>query len=164
MLLIFIFALCAMLTRAQTSISLDLSSLLYKEMNIAIEYKISEHWSTSASGGLNLKALKRPITDEEAEHDSNFPLNTLPSERSYTHRTNANVRYWADRVYSGLFLSLGGEYRSNSGVDANIGIGYMFPIWKGLSGTVIYDTGVIRSSVSERLSLEDLKIGVHWIF
>ena len=67
MLLIFIFTLCAALAQAQTSIGLDLSSFLYKEMNIAIEHKISEHWSASASGGINLKVLKRHITDEEAE-------------------------------------------------------------------------------------------------
>lgn len=164
MLLIFIFTLCVVLAHAQTSIGLDLSSVLYKEMNIAIGYKISEHWSASASGGINLKVLKRHITDEEAEHDSNFPHNALPSERSYTHRTNANIRYWIKEVYSGVFLSLGGEWRSDSGLDANIGFGYMFPIWKGLNGTVIYDTGIIRSSISEKLSLDDLKIGICWIF
>lgn len=164
MLLIFIFTLCAIFAQAQTSIGLDLSSLLYKEMNIAIEYKISEHWSTSASGGINLKVLKRHITDEEAEHDSNFHHNALPSERPYTHRTKANIRYWTKRVYSGAFLSLGGEWRSDSGLDANIGLGYVFPIWKGLSGVVIYDTGIIRSSISGKLSPDDLKIGICWIF
>ena len=164
MLPIFIFLLCTMLTQAQPSIGLDLSSLLYKEANIAIEYTISEHWSTSASGGLNLKVLKRQVTNEEVEHDSNFLHNTLPSERSYTHRANANIRYWPQRAYSGIFLSLGGEFRSNTGIDANIGVGYMFAIWKGLYGAIIYDTGIIRSSISEKLSLEDLKIGIHWIF
>ena len=164
MLLIFIFTLCAVLAQAQTSIGLDLSSFLYKEMNIAIEHKISEHWSASASGGINLKVLKRHITDEEAEHDSNFPHNALPSERSYTHRTNAKIHYWTKRVYSGAFLSIGGEWRSDSGLDANIGLGYMLPIWNGLSGVVLYDTGIIRSSLSGKLSPDDLKIGICLIF
>ena len=164
MLLIFIFLLSATLTQAQPSIGLDLSSLLYKEANIAIEYKISEHWSTSASGGLSLKTLKRQITDEEVEHDSNFHQNTLPSERTYTHRANANIHYWPQRVYSGVFLSLGGEFRNTTGIDTNIGVGYMFSIWKGLSGAILYNIGIIRSSISGKLSIEDLKIGIYWIF
>ena len=164
MLLIFTFMLCATLTQAQPSIGLNLSSLLYKEMNIAIEYKISEHWSISASEGLSLKALKRQTTNEEVEHDSNFHHNTLPSERAYTHRGTASLRYWAKKVYSGAFVSVGGEYRSDCGLDANFGIGYMLPIWKGLSGTILYDTGIIRSNISEKLSIEDLKIGICWIF
>ena len=164
MLFIFIFTLCAVLAQAQTSIGLNLSSFLYKEMNIAIEHKISEHWSASASGGINLKVLKRHITDEEAEHDSNFPHNALPSERSYTHRTNAKIHYWTKKVYSGAFVSIGGEWRSDSGLDANIGLGYMFPIWNGLSGVVLYDTGIIRSSLSGKLSPDDFKIGICWIF
>ena len=161
---IFIFLFCAALTYAQPAIGLDISSLLYREVNITIEYKISEHWSTSTSGGMNLKVLKRQVTDEETEHDSNFHQNVLPPERTYTHRANASIRYWTKKVYSGPFLSVGGEYRSDCGLDANIGIGYMFSIWKGLSGVILYDTGIIRSSISDRLSLEDMKIGVCWIF
>lgn len=164
MLLIFILLLYTTPTWAQPSLGLDIGSLLYKEANIAIEYRIAEHWSISTSGGMNLKVLKRLATDEETEHDSNFHNNTLPQERTYAHRANASIRYWTKKVYSGMFLSLGGEYRSDYGLDANIGIGYMFSIWEGLSGVILYDTGIIRSNLSERLSLEDLKIGICWIF
>ena len=130
MLLILILMLCAILVRAQTSIGLDLSSLLYKELNIGLDHRISKHWSLHGSAGVNMKILKREIGKEELEHDSNFNSNSQPSVRSYAHREKFGFRYWPNTAYSGMHLNIGGEYRTDAGLDATLGIGYMFPIWK----------------------------------
>ena len=164
MMLIFIFLLCAPLCNAQTSIGLDLASFLYKELNIDAEHQISKHWSFSTSAGVNLKALKRKVSNEEIEHTTSFYSDVLPAERPFSHREEFSIRYWANRVYSGMFLSVGGEYRTDTKLDTNIGIGYTFPIWKGLTGSIIYDTGIIRSSKTKMISADDFKISLSWIF
>lgn len=164
MLLILILMLCAILVRAQTSIGLDLSSFLYKELNIGLGHRISQHWSIHGSAGLNMKILKREIGKEELEHDSNFNSNSQPSVRYYAHREKFGFRYWPNTAYSGMHLNIGGEYRTDAGLDATLGIGYMFPIWKKLTGSIAYDIGIIRSQKTGKLTIEDLKLELSWIF
>ena len=113
---------------------------------------------------MNLKVHKRNISNEELEHSNSFYAGGLPTERPFTHREKFSVRYWSDKVYSGVMLSLGGEYRTDTKLDANFGIGYMFPIWKGLAGTVIYETGIIRSCKAQKLAIDDFKVELNWIF
>lgn len=164
MLFIFGLLLCTILSQAQTTIGLEMTSFLYKELNIGMEHKISEHWSISASAGLNLKILKRDIGYEEQEHNANFKSNILPDGRSFAHREKFALRYWTNKAYTGTFIGIGGEYRTDIGLDATFGIGYMFPIWKKLTGSVIYDIGIIRSCRSDKLTLEDLRLELSWIF
>lgn len=164
MLLIVIIQLSSLFCYAQTSIGLDLASLLYKELNAKVEHKISEHWSMAATAGINLKSLKRNISDEEFEHNLSFHSNALPTQRPFIHREHLSVHYWANSVFSGTFVSVGGEYRTDTGLDARIGVGYMFPIWKGLIGSVIYDIGIMHSSKTDNLLGEDFKIELSWIF
>lgn len=164
MLLIFILMLCAIPSQAQTAIGLDLTSFLYKELNIGVEHKISEHWSMTGSAGINMEILKRDVGNEELEHNSSFHSNSLPDARAFSHRERFALRYWTDKAYYGMFIGIGGEYRSDIGMDANLGIGYMFPIWKKLTGAVTYDLGIIRSYKVGKPGIEDLKLELSWIF
>ena len=36
--------------------------------------------------------------------------------------------------------------------------------WKGLTGNIRYDLGIIRSNREGKLSVQDLSIGIYWIF
>lgn len=164
MTLAFIFMLCSLLVHAQTSIGLELSSLLYSEIRLAFQYKIAEHWAISAEAGVNYQILHRRISAVEAEHNSEFPINTLPDSNEFTHGECLCIRYWPQGAFNGAFLSFGAEYRDTSGLDASVGIGYMFKIWKGLYGTAKYNTGIIRAVKSEKLTLRDLSIGLSWNF
>ena len=164
MTLAFIFVLSSLITQAQATLGLELSSLLYSEVKVAFMYRFAEHWSISADAGLNFKLLHRQISNEETEHNSQFPTNTLPESNAHMHRECLSICYWPQTALSGVFLSFGAEYRDISGVDACVGIGYMFKIWRGLHGIAKYDTGIIRAVKSEKLTLRDLNFGLTWIF
>lgn len=160
----FIFLLCTLASHAQTIIGLDMPSLLYSELKMNVGYKISQHWSLSAAAGVNFKTLRREISTIEAEHYEEFYRNSLPKARGYTHRESFAICYWPQLAFSGPLLSFGCEYRSSTGLDACFGAGYMFKIWKGLSGCILYDIGIMRSAKTEKLSTEDINIGINWNF
>ena len=162
--LVFILLFCTLIAHAQTIIGLDMPSLLYSELKTNVGYKISQHWSLSATAGVNLKTLRRRISPIETEHYEEFYRNSLPEARNYTHRESFAICYWPQLTFSGPFLSFGGEYRSSTGLDACFGAGYMFKIWKGLSGCILYDIGIMRSAKTEKLSTEDINIGINWNF
>lgn len=164
MVLIFIFLTCVTTSRAQTAAGLDLSSLLFKEVKIAVGHKISGHWSVSAYAGLNIKVMKERIRPEEAEHNEAFPPAFLPDGRSFSHREAIGFCYWPQSTFSGPFLSVGGEYRQGSGLDATLGIGYMLKIWKGLTGFLTYDAGIIRTANAGKLPADGFSAGICWIF
>ena len=162
--LVFILMFCTLLAHAQTIVGLDMPSLLYSELKTNIGYKIGQHWSLSASAGVNLKALRRQSSSIEIEHYEEFPPNSPPEARDYTHRENFAMCYWPQMAFSGPVISFGGEYRSTSGLDVYVGFGYMFKIWKGLSASIGYDVGIIRTTRQEKLTVEDLSIGINWKF
>ena len=164
MMTVLIFLLCTLQSEAQTAIGTDLSALLYKEIKIHIGHRIGRHWSISASAGANIQELRRHTDDETAGHEKEFPPSQTLPEAPYTHRESIGLCYWPQAPFSGTFLSFGGEYRSGTGLDATIGAGYMFSIWKGLTGTIRYDTGIIRIASMHKLSIQDLSIGINWIF
>ena len=162
--LAFIFLISTMLTHAQTTIGLDLPALLYSEFKVIFEHKVTEHWSMSASAGLNIKTIYSRTSSLDAEHNAEFPYATLPEGRKHTHRESLSMNYWPDGTFKGLFISFGGEYRETDGFDATAGIGYMLPIWKGLNSTIRYDFGLIRASRSEDNGTDNLCIGLSWTF
>lgn len=164
MVTVLIFLLFTLHSQAQTAIGTDLSALLYREVKIHIGHGIGRHWSVSASAGANMQVLRRHTDDETAGHEAEFPLSQELPEVSYTHRESVGLCYWPKEPFTGTFLSFGGEYRADTGLDATIGAGYMFRIWKGLTGAIRYDTGIIRTAAMQKLSIHDLSIGINWIF
>lgn len=164
MVLIFIFLTCVTLSRAQTSAGLDLSSLLFKELKIVVGHRITEHWSVSAYAGLNMKVMQQRLMPEEAEHNETFPPAHMPANRPFMHREAVGFCYWPQSTFSGPFLSVGGEYRQGSGLDATLGIGYMLKIWKGLIGFMTYDAGIIRTANTGKLPTDGFSAGICWVF
>jgi hypothetical protein len=162
MVLAFIILTCPILCQAQTAVGLEISSLLFKEVQISLEHRIAEHWSVSAHAGMSLKALKRHMNSEETSHNESFPASSMPQERAFSHRECLNLRYWPQSTFNGIFISLGGEYKADAGPDANLGIGYMFSIWKGFKGAIRYETGMIMAAKNDKLSPEGLSIGIYW--
>jgi hypothetical protein len=86
----------------------------------------------------------------------------MPQERAFSHRESINLRFWPRSTFNGIFLSFGGEYKEGTGLDANIGIGYMFSIWKGFKGAIRYETGMIMAAKNDKLSSDGLSIGIYW--
>ena len=164
MVLAFIFLLCPLLAFCQTSIGIDLHSLLCSEFKISIGHRMAEHWSIAASVGINMKTLKKDHSPIEEEHNAEFPDGTYPMTKEHMHREHICICYWPRQTFKGIFISLGAEHRDTDGMDATVGIGYMFNIWKGLNGTLAYDTGIIRTTQNEKLSISDLQVGISWRF
>ena len=162
--LAFLFMISPLLMHAQTIIGLDLPSILYSEFKVIFEHKVTEHWSMSASAGVNIKTIHSRISILDAEHNAEFPYATLPDSRKYMHRESLSMNYWPSGTFKGLFFSLGAEYRETDGFDGTAGIGYMIPIWKGLKATARYDLGFIRASKSEGNGIDNLCIGLNWTF
>jgi hypothetical protein len=162
MVLVFIIMACSMLCQAQAAVGLEISSLLFKEVQIGLEHRIADHWSVSAHAGMNLKGLKRHRNSEETAHNESFPAASMPQERAFSHRESINLRFWPRSTFNGIFLSFGGEYKEGTGLDANIGIGYMFSIWKGFKGAIRYETGMIMAAKNDKLSSDGLSIGIYW--
>jgi hypothetical protein len=125
---------------------------------------MSEHWSISASVGANMKMLQKRKSMIEEEHNSEFPDGIYPKRRKYMHREHIYLCYWPTHIFKGFYISLGGEHRDTDGLDATVGMGYMFNIWKGLNGALAYDIGIIKATENEKLSISDLKVGISWTF
>ena len=162
MVLVFIILTYPILCQAQTAVGLEISSLLFKEVQMGIGHRIAEHWSISANAGMNLKTLKRHMNSEETAHNESFPPASMPQERSFSHRESISLCYWPQCVFNGAFLSVGGEYKEGAGLDANAGVGYMFSIWKGLKGAIRYETGLITTAKNNKMSADGLSIGIYW--
>jgi hypothetical protein len=156
--------LYSILSQAQTAVGIDLTSLLFNEVRVAVGHRISERWTVSASAGINRKVLKRDISSEEADHNSDFPPAYLPEGRSFSHRESIGLSYWPQSSFSGPFLTIGGEYRQGLGLDATLGAGYMFTIWKGIIGTLKYDAGIIRTANTGKLPADGFSVGLCWKF
>lgn len=148
----------------QTSFTIDLSSILYTELHIDVGYAFADHWSFSTSAGINLKMLRHRDSNVEISHNSEYPINRLPDPDSYLHRESLKFCYWPKHTYESLFISIGAEYRDDCGIDANIGLGYLIPVWKGLKLKIKYEAGIIRSVEAAKLSLRDLYMGISWVF
>lgn len=162
--LVSLMTLSAILCQAQAMIGIDLSGLLHHELKVAFGHKVAEHWSLSAAAGVNLRTLQRQVSREEEKHQMEYPTGPELTDVSHAHRERISIDFWLQSVFSGISVSVGGEYRDNEGFDATTGIGYMFGIWKGLTGNIRYDLGIIRSSREGKLSVQDLSIGIYWIF
>ena len=164
MMLVSLMALSTILCHAQAMIGIDLSGLLHSEVKVAFGHEVAEHWSLSAAAGVNLRTLKRQVSTEESKHQLEYPTGPKLSSVDYAHRERICIDFWPQSVFSGISVSVGGEYRGNEGFDATAGLGYMFGIWKGLTGNIRYDLGIIRSDREGKLSVQDLSIGIYWIF
>lgn len=162
--LVSLMTLSAILCQAQAMIGIDLSGLLHYELKVAFGHKVAEHWSLSAAAGVNLRALQRQVSTEENKHQIEYPTGPELIDVNFAHRERICIDFWPQSVFSGISVSVGGEYRENEGFDATAGIGYMFCIWKGLTGNIRYDLGIIRSDREGKLSFQDLSIGIYWIF
>lgn len=148
----------------QICAGIDLTSVLYREIRINIGYGFAAHWSFSASCGTNLKKLRHKYSEEEINHNDEYPMGELPDSDTVLHRESIGFRYWPDKAFNRFFLSLGAEYRHGDGLDACIGVGYYVPIWKGLKGVLNYETGLIRSVKEGKISFKDLRFGLSWTF
>ena len=132
----FIFALCPLLMHAQTFIGIDLPSLLHSELQINFGHRISEHWSMSASSGLNFRTLYRKLSTLDAEHNTELDLEQQRQTRDYMHRESADLCYWPQGTFKGVFLAFGAAYTDTNGLDGTVGAGYMFSIWKRITGHI----------------------------
>ena len=164
MMLAFLFLICPLMMHAQTTIGLDLPAMLYSEIKIIFEHKVAEHWSMSASAGINIKKIYSRISAVDAEHNAEFPYAILPESKKYMHRENISMNYWPHGTFNGIFLSFGAEYRETDGFDGTAGIGYMIPLVGGLKATARYDIGFIRISKSDDKCIDNLCIGLSWTF
>lgn len=161
---IFLLIVCTLISHAQTDIGIDMSALLFREIKVSIGHGISGHWSARAEAGISMKALKRKISKEEIWHDKEFTSSVQLYDRTFTHRESLSICYWPRTCFQGTFLSVGGEYRQGKGLDATIGIGYMYRIWKGLAGVIRYETCILGAAGAETLSVQNLGVGLNWIF
>ena len=162
MALVFILLACPILSQAQAAVGMEISSFLFKEVQISLGHRIAEHWSISANAGMNLKVLKRQMNSEETAHNESFPPVYMPQERTFSHRESISLCYWPQCVFNAVFLSFGGEYKAGTGLDANAGIGYMFSIWRNLKGTIRYETGLIMAAKNAKLPSDGISIGIYW--
>lgn len=160
----FIFMLCNLLVHAQTAIGIDLPSLLHSELRINFGHVISEHWSMSASSGVNFNVLYRKISTLDAEHNAEFDSGKTGQGRGYIHQESIDICYWPRRTFKGIFLAFGAEYTDNHGLDGTAGAGFMFRIWKSLSGHIRYDTGLTLTDGSAKSISDGLSAGISWIF
>lgn len=160
----FIFALCPLLMHAQTFIGIDLPSLLHSELQINFGHRISEHWSMSASSGLNFRTLYRKLSTLDAEHNTELDLEQQRQTRDYMHRESADLCYWPQGTFKGVFLAFGAAYTDTNGLDGTVGAGYMFSIWKRITGYIRYDTGLTLITGSDQTVSDGLRAGISWIF
>lgn len=130
-----------------------------------IDYRISEHWSVHAAAGFNARRMISSKAEEFRNHNTEFE-DSIPeiSISKGMHQESISFRYWPTGVYDGLFFSIGGENREYHGADGQIGTGYSFTIYKGLSTDISYNLRLRESISSDTVLTGEICINLSYRF
>lgn len=155
---------------AKACIGIDLiGGLCFKAFRLSGSHCLHEHWTASAEVSIDFGALHHKedtIWDEHRETIDNDIDNTRDKShfRRPVHEINIGLTFWPASPFKGINLTIGGRMRDRSDPDITIGIGYSLKIVQGVYGMIAYNTGIIETKRTGRLTLEGIRAGINYIF
>lgn len=158
-----IMALLFLLTAAQPCpcqekscmVGIDLTSFTRSSACISASHSFGTHWSVSGEASISYKRFTREKSELEQEHDAEFSIpSTLPQD-SHHARSSAIFSYWPTSAFNGAFIAVG--VQSDLSVDIITEIGYMMPVWKGVSLS-----SSVRTTMIQGISSSIFRIGLHY--
>lgn len=147
------------------TVGADISEILYNRLSISFGRRISEKWSVDVTAGIDMKVFERNKSKEEEEHTSEFNQSSNITRIDYgSHKECVKFSYWPRSTFNGCCISMGIQHCETFGVDAIIAVGYVMPVWNGISISILYETGIKSSFLNGLPGSEALRIGVAYCF
>lgn len=146
-------------------VGLDMSDALSEcRFGIMASLAISDKWSVGTEAVFS-PMIRSTRGEEEIMHETILTGNDTAGNavRPAGHIGCLSMRYWPERAFKGLFLSLG--IKAGESITTNVvtGIGYNMKVWKSLTLSVRYETDLIRTSGTLQ-NTGDLSISLNYIF
>ena len=168
---VFSMTACILCCHSQNrSIGIDiLSSLCFESPGIRISYGITQKWSAGADAYIDLNVMKRREDELMSAHKEG--LSPLSAVRTETEMISGGFQgigfhldYWPEKIFKGCFISVGGKVLDRHGPDMTLGIGYSFPIWKGVGAEASYRFGVSEAYKDGKRPLKGIKAEIYYVF
>ena len=147
------FILYAMTCRSQealkssdrTCIGVDVGAAVQRNtMRVTIGRSFGDHWSIEGEHGMRFDRRTSAERDEEQAHYDRFSEYRSETDAKTKDKITAGIKmkYWIRDIYKGAFIMGGARYGNINGTDGLVGAGYSFFIWKGLTCSLAYETGL----------------------
>lgn len=133
-------------------------------MKISFCHGLTERWSVGGTVSFNIRRLGPGKTDEMKDHENEFigAEGITMTKEHISDSESVVMQFWPMALFEGMFIMAGGRHTQEYGLDCVLGIGYLLPVWKGLSATVSLETGLIRKS--ETSIGECIALGISYKF
>ena len=133
-------------------------------MKISFCHGLTERWSVGGTVSFNIRRLGPGKTDEMKDHENEFigTEEITMTVEQISDSESVVMQFWPMALFEGMFIMAGGRHTQEYGLDCVLGIGYLLPVWKGLSATVSLETGLIRKS--ETSIGECIALGISYKF
>lgn len=137
-----------------------------REIKLAFCHGIAERWSIGAAVCMDMDYLKVERSDELTEHANQFDVPADDDGMSTHHIFSETVmmQFWTRKMLEGMFLMMGGRHIHDEGMDCTIGIGYVLPVWKGLSAILSLENDLIRSIGNKTFKDSRAEVGLSYKF
>lgn len=130
---------------AYHTIGIDIGSAIYRgSLKFHAGRQFATHWSLDGEHELNISLVRHGPDSDEKEHLAGFRDIESTTDMSVRDMVSAEmkIKYWIKEAYNGIHIMAGLKHGDRKGTDFTIGAGYSFFIWKGLSCSLVYETGI----------------------
>lgn len=137
-------------------------------IDITLAHRIGEKWSIEGQTAINIKRLSNG-KDDETIHHWNALSGTVDRNGEKTFRdnlteTSISVRFWPLEVFHGPAFSLGVLTRDRTGPDISCGIGYCFPVWKGICTDLGFSICILETKRNRTIQYNGIRLGFSYAF
>lgn len=147
---------------AKTGVSIT-SATFRHTLDIEAGYAFSKHWSAEGSVW-KILPLRDRLSHEEKVHDSLLGKTAWTPTASGGDGLRLEVCYWPSEAFCGPFISTGCTYEELGKADGSIGIGYMMKVWKGISLSLSFKSGLMELKTGADRLADNIDIGINYIF
>ena len=145
-----------------------ISAVCFSTVRIEAGYGFKESWSAGADIGINIGMIRNEKTEEDTSHRKHLygssGTDTTEESGNVFQDISIYIRYWPLGQFNGPFISTGGICRDRKGTDVEIGTGYSFHIWKGLTATIMYKACIFETIENHRLPVKGIRLGLSYVF
>ena len=142
---------------------LDAGGYMKGLASIQIGYAFSTHLSAHADITMGFTNVTSGRSVLEKEHD--LELGKPDTEYSDDFLSESiHIRYWAREMMSGPYILTGIRYSNADAPFCEIGLGYRFRIWKGISIETGYLLNLTDALKGSRVTGEGFTLGICYTF
>ena len=131
--------------------------------SIQIGYGFSTHLSAHAEVTMGFTNAISGRSDLEKEHDRELGKPDAVYSGLYLSE-GIHIRYWTKEMMSGTYIMTGIRYSNADAPFCEIGLGYRFRIWKGISIETGYLLNLTDALKGSRVTGEGFTLGICYTF